>query len=676
MKSAGRRSPKMAIWFAGIGLVAGNPAVLAGVSGAERLETIIVTATRLEKPWTEIARSMAVISGEEIDSIQPQSIPQILAYQPNITVSGGPRAASQGVNVRGLTGSKILQTVDGARQSFESGHRPSYFLDPDLVQRVEAIRGPAASLWGSGALGGVVAQSTIDADNLLEEGQSLGGFLKTGYNDNGSGSNTTAALAGKGGDVALLLSAYYRDSDDLEMGNGEKLLGSGAESYGGLAKLTWELSDSQELELSFRGSEWDGSVPANGSEEIDDSSNFLISRDMTSSNARLEYNFDADSDLVQVKALAYSNSVDIDERRPTDGRKDTTSQDELGLNLSNLSQIGNAKLLLGAETYKENFKGKRGGLDRPVPPDADTTVWSAFALAELPLAEAWNLELGWRYDDFETRADNLNTRSSDSAASPSVALVWDAADWLALSLRYDRAFRAPSAEELYSSGYHFCIFAGFCNSFVPNPDLDSEEAANTEFMARMVFPQSLGADVIHLEVSVFENKVENFIEQFVVGPFFFPEMDAGYTSWRNVDKATLKGGEFSAAYVRGPLSLKLGYGLVRGEDDSSGRDLTNIPADTIKMDAAYQFDSLNLMAGLRFTYASSQNRTDYELNVEDTTYDSYGIADIYASWAPAALPGLRVDLNVNNIEDKYYRQAWEQLYQAGREIMVSARYQF
>ena len=170
--------------------------------------------------------------------------------------------------------------------------------------------------------------------------------------------------------------------------------------------------------------------------------------------------------------------------------------------------------------------------------------------------------------------------------------------------------------------------------------------------------------------------MDNFIEQIVVGPFFFPVMDGGYTTWVNVDEATLNGGEISASYVRGGLSLTTSYGLVRGEDDKTNEDITNIPADTLKLDLAYNFSALNLMTGVRYTYADNQNRTNYEENTSDTTYDSYGVTDLYASWSPASMSNLRFDLNVNNLEDKHYRRAWEELYEAGREVIVSARYQF
>jgi hemoglobin/transferrin/lactoferrin receptor protein len=678
MKIGGGYTKMALACAAGLGTALSGAALAADSTAGEqaKLETVVVTAIRLEKPLNEVARSIAVVGLEELLSIQPQSVPGALAYEPNITVAGGPRAANQTVNVRGLEGSKVLQTVDGARQGFESGHRPSYFLDPELVRSVEAVRGPASSAWGSGAVGGVVAQNTITADDLVSDAGALGGFVKGGYNDSNSGATSTAALAGKGEQLGWLVSGYYRDSDDFEMGNGKDLLGSGSDSYGAMGKLNWELAEGQDLELIYRASEWDGHVPSNATAEISGTSNFMIGREQSTDNLNLSYRLDDASDLLNLEARLYQNRVDMEEMRLSDGRPDRTELDTIGFNLTNLSEFGGTRLFYGIDIYREDFEAKRGGDSRPTPPDAETNVWSAYALAEIPLAAKWGLEVGLRYDDFETEATNLGETSSDSATSPSAAIVWDAADWLVLSLRHDRAFRAPGAEELYSTGYHFCMGPGFCNGFQPNPDLDPEQAANTELNAKMAFADVAGADVIHVEASVFENQVDDFIEQVVVGPSFVPFPDPGYTTWFNVDDASLQGGEIVATYLRGGLSLKAAYGQVRGEDDDTGEDLSNIPADTWKLDAGYRFDALNLVTGLRYTYADEQDRTDNEENVSGTIYDSYGITDLYASWQPAALAGLRFDLNINNLEGKHYRQAWQQLYEPGREVILSARYQF
>jgi len=57
-------------------------------------------------------------------------------------------------------------------------------------------------------------------------------------------------------------------------------------------------------------------------------------------------------------------------------------------------------------------------------------------------------------------------------------------------------------------------------------------------------------------------------------------------------------------------------------------------------------------------------------------FDSYSTADLYANWSPRAFPALRLDLNINNLGDEFYQRAWDQLPQAGREVILSAVYSF
>jgi len=641
----------------------------------QSLENIVVTATRTDTSLADVARSMSVVNRLEIESIQGQAIGDVLRYQPNISIEGGPRAGSQTVNIRGLGGNKVLQTVDGARLSFESGHRPSYYLDPELLKRVEALRGPASSLWGSGALGGVIAQRTLDPEDLMND-DSTGGFIRTGYNTNNQQTITTLALAAGNDSVNGLVSGYYRDSDDVELGNGEDLVGSASEDYGMLAKVNWRMAEHHDLQFNFRSSDSDGTVPTNGTAEINDTSNFLVARNTQTMNANVRYRFRPDNELIDSRALVYWNRIDVDEQRIEDGRPDSTRLDEYGINLINVSRLGDVTLQYGADIYREEFEGERSGAFRPLPPAAHTDVWSVYAQASIPLADSWRLDLGMRYDDFTTEDDNAGESRANDDTSASAALVWNATDWATLALRYDEAFRAPTAEELYTSGTHFCAGFNFCNSFIPNPELEPEQAANFEALGQFSFNDTLGADSIDLQVSVFRNEVDDFIEQIVVGPFFFPFRDPGTTTWVNVDEATLEGVEIQGTYQRGPLLLSLAYGQTRGEDDNSGEDLTNIPADTLVLDLSYGFLQNSLVAGVRYTDVASQRRTDFPENDAGIVYDAYAVTDLYASWQPNNLPNLKFDLNVNNLEDDFYQRAWDQLPEAGREVILSARYSF
>ncbi|HNN87200.1 MAG TPA: TonB-dependent receptor plug domain-containing protein, partial [Pseudomonadales bacterium] len=85
------------------------------------LETTIVTAVRNDVEEKQVARPLAVVSKEKIQQKQATSTAEVLKDETNIEATGGPRAESQLVNIRGLQGQQVLQTVDGVRQNFGSG---------------------------------------------------------------------------------------------------------------------------------------------------------------------------------------------------------------------------------------------------------------------------------------------------------------------------------------------------------------------------------------------------------------------------------------------------------------------------------------------------------------------------------------------------------------------------
>jgi len=657
--------------------------VLADTSAEEpivlaELAPVTVTATRDSKTEKEATRSVATVSPESIESRQASSAPELVKDIPNVTTVGGPRSENQRINIRGLEGARVLQLVDGARQVFESGHRPSYFIEPELIRSAEVIRGPASNLWGSGAVGGVASFNTVDPTDLIQPDASVGGFLKGTYNDNNNDKRGSAAVAGTTKHVDWLVSGYNRESDDMEVSHDQDLANSASREDGGMGKLVWHLADNQNIAFTARQADFSGGVPSNGSAPANGTSNFLIQRDQTTRNAAIDYRHLGNGDGTNSQAMFYWNGVEMDETRESDGRPDSTQLDLYGINLNHTAMLGKLELLMGVDGYQEQFSAERGGSNRPTPPDATTDVWGVFAQGTYPLTGTLDLELGVRYDDFATKADNLSEDRSDSAVSPSAALSWQAAEWARVTLRHDQAFRAPSSEELYSTGTHFCMGPGFCNTFVSNPDLDPEQAANNELLVRMDWSELAGGDSLTVKAAIFQNKVDNFIEQIVTPPVFFPPpaMDPGNTYWVNVDKATLEGFELEAEYRLEALGVRLGYGQTRGEDEDTGEDLTNIPADTLNADLFYGFWDSQFTAGVRMIHAREQDLTDYATNTGNTTYDGYTVTDLYASWTPKAWPAIRADVTVNNITDRSYRVAWSELDSPGRAIISSLRYQF
>ncbi|QLE86672.1 TonB-dependent hemoglobin/transferrin/lactoferrin family receptor [Shewanella sp. Scap07] len=654
-------------------------------------DQVLVTATRVTEKTSETSRSVAVVTEEQLQESQPASVAQALKNEANVNVTNGPRASSQGVEIRGLGGQRVLQTIDGARQNTNSGHRGTYFMDPELLSSVEVVRGPASSLWGSGAIGGVVAQNTKSAQDFLEQDDTFGGYLKQGFESNGDRLKTSGAIYGLTdqvgeGSIDWLINGSYYDSNDIKIGNDQTLENSASRGSSGLAKLGWEPSDDQRLQLSARFSDINELVPSNPATEVG-SSVPLVRRMTTDTNVTLDYSINpTDNAYLDLNATLYWNGTDYDEDRVTKNQFDSTKYETLGFSLNNSSDFGMTKLTYGVDGYQDTIKtvrddsGQAG--ERPDSLDGETTVWGAFTRADIALSDSWAVDAAVRYDAFENQSNNLNASSDDNALSPSVGLTWKTTQWLTLSARYDEAFRAPSIEEMYSTGTHYCIPSipgflpdGLCNTFEINPDLQAEKAQNKEIKADFRFTKLAGDDELAMTLSVFRNDVDDFIEQSVSNPLMgIPGLEQT-TSWDNVDEAQLTGFEFSTRYRFEQTRVSLNYGQTEGKDKASDEYLSNIPAKKLAIDLSQGLMEGDVKVGTRFTYVAEQDQLPEE-NLNQ--YDAYKLWDVYVAWEPAVgtFEGLRVDFAIENIGDEEYRQAWQTLYEQGRNYKLSARYNF
>jgi outer membrane cobalamin receptor len=137
---------------------------------APRLGEINVTATRSERAIEDTAASVTTIDAQEIERRPVRGIADLIRYEPGVDVRSDPnRFGASGFNIRGLEDNRVLILTDGVRMSdyYDFGIGPfntsnRNLVDLDSVKRVEIVRGSGSSLYGSDALGGVVAFLTKD----------------------------------------------------------------------------------------------------------------------------------------------------------------------------------------------------------------------------------------------------------------------------------------------------------------------------------------------------------------------------------------------------------------------------------------------------------------------------------------------------------------------------------
>lgn len=181
-------------------------AVLAASEGEVReFDQIVVTATRTERAISDVPNTVDIIDRARMDTLLVRDIADLFRYEPGITVgSSFGRFGLNDIRIRGLGGNRVRIQTDGiavpdafAIGSFSSANRN--FVDLDTLKRVEVVRGPTSSLYGSDALGGVVAFVTKDPSDYLGVGDTAHFGTRIGFDSASEGlfAGATAAFGGE-----------------------------------------------------------------------------------------------------------------------------------------------------------------------------------------------------------------------------------------------------------------------------------------------------------------------------------------------------------------------------------------------------------------------------------------------------------------------------------------------
>lgn len=240
------------------------------------LDPITILAYRHEAGSRDVAASISVIGGDQIAARGLGDMQSLVRYTPGVTVTrqtSGANAASSltGFTIRGVGGNRVQMVVDGARvpELITDGTRD--YLDLSFTKQVEIVKGPASVLWGSDALGGIVAVSTLDPEDLLQ-GREFGGSARLSHDTLNAATGISGAFAQQlGRDLQVMIGASRVDSDEVELSNARddggiygcpRNLDYGATPCGSLnpmdvatdrvlGKAVWTPSDAHRLEFTF-----------------------------------------------------------------------------------------------------------------------------------------------------------------------------------------------------------------------------------------------------------------------------------------------------------------------------------------------------------------------------------------------------------------------------------------
>jgi hemoglobin/transferrin/lactoferrin receptor protein len=184
------------------------------------LQQVTVTGTRTERTLADSPASITVIDRERLRRELVQNIQDLVRYEPGVSVRRSVRYGLQDFNIRGLDANRVLIQVDGIRQPERFSFGPFTIgrdtFELEALKTVEIIRGPASTLYGSDALGGVVTYTTLDPADLLGERDSHVG-LSSQYDSKNQGYVNTLSLAGRQDNLEALLIYTRRDAREPDI---------------------------------------------------------------------------------------------------------------------------------------------------------------------------------------------------------------------------------------------------------------------------------------------------------------------------------------------------------------------------------------------------------------------------------------------------------------------------
>ncbi len=715
------------------------PALGAAATDAsgEVADVITVYGTSNPLPVFKYPGQVSVVGRTNVDVFAPSAISDLLRDVPGLEFSGGPRRTGETPALRGLSDQNVLILVDGARQSFNSAHDGRFFIDPDLIGTAEVVRGPASALYGSGAVGGVLAFETVDAADLLRGGEDFGLRLRTGYQDSNEEVFGSATAFGMIGGVDLVGSIGVRRSGDIELGDGTTLP-SDDEILSSLLKAEYDLTQALRIEASWARFENNAVEPNNGQGVVladDPVLSADVEKEVITNTFRGAVAFDPRSAWIDARVTGYFTDTGVEEVDSTFfdpdnpdvvGRTVDRDVETIGVNARNVSRFSIANLEAAATVGIDWFEDSQDGRDSNVSdltrsgvPNGSTAFLGVFAQLETSIERPLGLpgDLVFipsiRFDEFESEVDGEFT-TDDDAFSPRVAGSYGPVEWLRVFASYSEAFRAPSIGELFLEGPHFPqahpvlsdftvnppVFVPVFNNFVPNADLEPEETQTIEVGAGVDFRSVLFAgDRLQAKASYYQTDAEGLIDIFVLGangapftgapdaatfsptcfaPPFFP-CAAGTTESRNVDDAELDGIEVEAIYDSRRLRAQATYATVNGEDTATGADIGTLTPDRFNLDVRGKFPEWGVDVGGRVQLANEFRRfafdSDQDALVLAEERASYAVLDLYASWRPRFLEGVRVDAGVDNVFDTDYERVFEGVSEPGINPRVAVSYQ-
>lgn len=540
------------------------------------LETIIVEGSRLNQAATEFGSSVTIITADDIDQLGFDFVLDAVASAPGVTINqNGPFGGSATVRIRGAQTGQTLVLVDGVPvndPSTTSGIADFARLDTENIARIEVLKGPQSTLWGTDAIGGVISITTKDPDAGLG-GTAFGEYGS--YNTFRGGASLENA--GDLGDFRLAIAGTSSDGiskADENDGNTEK---DGYDSLTLSAKGGVNLSDTVRLSTDVLWSdaetEFDTFGPADG--------------DNSNETEEFSANVSLNADLLdgRFENLLLVGFTDIDRENFSGG-------------VSTFQSGGDRQLYRYQGTFNIDERNTIAfGAEREETSanNQEATIDGLFALYEFKPLTTLTLTGGLRVDDHDAFGSKTTGRA---------AVAYNPTDTLTLRASWGQGFKAPSI-------FQSTFICGFCGLTEPNIELRPE--TSEAFDIGLDWRSRNGR--AEAGITLFDQESEDLID------FSFT---AGYD---NVDFVESQGVEVYGSYqLTDTLTVSGNYAYIDAED-GDGNVRVRVPEHSGDVTLAYDPDGP--FSGTLLVRYNGEELDDTDFNgIPDTPVDSWTRVDV------------------------------------------------
>lgn len=643
------------------------------------LGDVVVSAAGFEQKITDAPASISVISGEELQKKRVSSIAEALSDVEGVDVSGNAgKTGGLNVSIRGMGSAYTLVLIDGKRQNPAGNVTPNgfgetsfSFLPPiTAIERIEVIRGPMSTLYGSDAMGGVINIITKKVGSTWAGSASVDTTLQE-HREYGDTRSTQLYLSGPlvADSLGLQLRGKYQERDasdityhDLSGSDISPIMGWNpveSDIYDVGGRLTFTPSAEHDLSLDIDQSKqhYDnsegqlGTLGARGGYEPDQRYN--REQYMLAHTGRFAFGT-LESSYTRNETETIGRLIPTGTPNRVAGSKRTLEAQNDIFDFKLLSSVGAHHISLGGQWWKAQMT--EGLIDD----DLQQKMVGLFIEDEWRLRDDLALTLGVRRDDHSEFGGHT---------SPRAYLVWNATDNWTLKGGISEGFKAPDLQQLVDG------INGFGGQgtipLLGNSDLQPETSTSSEFG---VYFDNLSD--FNANVTLFHNKFEDKIGSEVVPNCEFqnvagcitvpggPWLDRGrpgrnqtFSKPINVDEAVTKGVEIAGRYHFNPQwNLAANYTYTKTEQDGGPNDgwpLNDTPKHQVNATLNWQA-SERLSTWLKGEYRSERfRRTSPAVNY---AYDAFGDYKAYSLFhlggSYQATENLNLSATIYNLFDK------------------------